>query len=389
MSKYKVIEPDTIFSLNDEYQDDKRTDKINASIGIYLDNDGKTFVIPTVAKVVSELDRSNFNYLPIKGDLEFIEESTKLVLGDKLYKKYNHLLAKQGVTGGTNGIYVWANLIALNFKKPTIILSDPTWDNHNKIFKNFGFKIIHFPQLNKNKKFNFTALKKAMRENPNAFILFQGGPTHNPTCVNPSEAEWVELTKLFKKYNNTILLDSAYIGLGDDFETDCFSGRYLLENKIKMAINFSFSKNMTLYQHRTSLLIVLAESEKERFAIDSCLNYLFRISNSTPPAFGEPIVKKILTNKTYKKEWLQSLAQMSKNLKKRRELFNKLTKGRFSYVLEQKGFFSLLDLTSAQITLLKTKYGIYLLQNGRINFGGMSLQQIPVVAKAILSIINN
>lgn len=387
IAKYKYFEPDTIFSLNDEYKSDKRSDKINAGIGIYLNNDGEPFVIPIVSRIASKLDFNNFNYLPIQGDKKFLEESTKLVLGNKLYQKYNHLISKQGVTGGTNGIYIWANLIKHSNQKPTIILSTPTWDNHNEILNNFGFKIIKFPQLDKNKQFNIKALTKAVIDNPNSFVLFQGGPTHNPTCVNPNNKEWSILVKLFKKYNNNILFDSAYIGLGDNFEKDCFSMRYILKNKINIAINFSFSKNMTLYQHRTSVLLILANDPKEKNNLDSCLNHLFRINNSSPPAFGELIAKTILTNKKYKKEWLSSLSNMSKNLKKRRQLFNKFTNSRFSYILDQKGFFSLLDLTKDQINLLKTKYGIYLLTNGRINFGGMSLKQIPIVAKTILQII--
>lgn len=387
MKQYKFFPQDTIFSLNDEFKADPRPDKINAGIGIYLDNQGKPFVIPIISKIASKMNFKNFNYLPIQGDAIFLEESAKIILGKKNYLKQKPFISTQGVTGGTNGVYLWANLIKLTVSKPTIILSDPTWDNHNDIFNNSGFKVIKFPQLNQNKQFNFEALKNTIVKHPNAYILFQGGPTHNPTCVNPTKKQWFDLVKLFKKYNNSIFFDSAYIGLGDDFEKDCFSMRYLIKNKIKTAINFSYSKNMTLYQHRTSLLLVISENTEEKESISSCLNYLFRVNNSNPPAFGELIAKEILTNPKYKNEWLNSLSQMSKNLKERRKLFNKFTKGNFKYILEQKGFFSLLDLTPKQIDILKTKYAIYLLTNGRINFGGISLKEIPIVAKAILSVI--
>lgn len=385
MKKYQNIAPDAIFRLNDEFKADPRPNKVNAGIGIYLDELGKPFVIPIVSKVASSLDFKNFNYLPISGDTSFLDESTKLIFGNNLYNKFNDKLAKQGVVGGTNGIYLWANLISKKDKNQTIIISTPTWENHNKILKNFGFNIIEFPQLDKNNKFNFKALEKEIVNNPNSYVLFQGGPTHNPTSVNPSNEEWKLLSKLLKKNNNSVLFDFAYAGLGDDLESDCFGVRHILENKIPMSVNFSYSKNMTLYQHRTGILIVLIDNDKDKLTLESNLKFLFRINNSTPPAFGELIVKNILQNETYKKEWLNTLLEMSASLKKRRQLFNEYSNNRFNYILDQKGFFSLLNLTTKQVEILKTKYAIYLLPNSRINFAGISLEKIPYVAKIISS----
>lgn len=386
MSRYNYIAPDDIFRLNDEFKADPRPNKVNAGIGIYLDESGQPFVIPIVSKIASSLDFKNFNYLPISGDTNFLDESTKLIFGNNLYNKFNQKLAKQGVVGGTNGIYLWANLISQKDKKPSIIVSHPTWENHYKIFENFGFKIIKFPQLDKNNNFNFKALEKVIINNPNSYVLFQGGPTHNPTSVNPSNEEWKLLSKLLKKNNNSVLFDFAYAGLGDNLESDCFGVRHILENKIPMSVNFSYSKNMTLYQHRTGILIILTNNRTDKLTLESNLKFLFRINNSTPPAFGELIVKNILQNETYKKEWLRTLSEMSTSLKKRRQLFNKHSDNRFSYILNQKGFFSLLNLTPKQIEILKTKHAIYLLPNSRINFAGISIEKIPYVAKIISSI---
>lgn len=123
---------DEIFNLNVEFTADIRTEKINGGIGIYLDNQGKPFVIPIVKKTAQSLDFSNFNYLPINGDPIFLEESSKLVFGNNLYDKFKNQLVKQGTIGGTNGLFVWANLIKLDNPKPTIIIGNPSWENHKK-----------------------------------------------------------------------------------------------------------------------------------------------------------------------------------------------------------------------------------------------------------------
>ena len=61
MKQYKFFPQDTIFSLNDEFKADPRPNKINAGIGIYLDNQGKPFVIPIISEIASKMNFKNFN----------------------------------------------------------------------------------------------------------------------------------------------------------------------------------------------------------------------------------------------------------------------------------------------------------------------------------------
>lgn len=376
---------DEIFTLNAEFNIDSRVDKINGGIGIYLDNLGKPFVIPVIQKIISSLDFSNFNYLPINGDPIFLEESSKLVLGNSLYNEYKNQLIKQGTDGGTNGIFIWASLIKFINQKPTIIISNPTWENHKKIFNHCGFNIIEYNHINKSGLFDFDSFKKVISQYPNSFVLFHGGLTHNPTGVNPSIEEWKKISEITKKNNNYILFDFAYLGLGEDVEKDCFPIRYFLEKKNKLAIVVSYSKNMTLYQHRAGVLIIPTIKIKEKENNEIIIKYLFRLVNQTPTAFGEIIAKNILSNHEYKEEWLKSLTEMRQNIFKRRQLFDQYTNHQFSEITHQKGLYSLLKITPLQAKTLKEEHGIYLLSTGRINFGGLALDKIPKLAKALMS----
>src|SRR3989338_5299176 len=156
------IPVDEIFQLKAEFEQDPRKGKINGGIGVYLDSKGKPFILPAVKTAISKLEYSNFNYLPLSGDPIFLAETAKLVLGNHLFKLHNDYLAKQGTIGGTNGIYLWARFIKAIDEKPTIIIGLPTWENHVMIFKYFGFKIIVYPHLTGEKKFNLTVLKKLL-----------------------------------------------------------------------------------------------------------------------------------------------------------------------------------------------------------------------------------
>lgn len=375
---------DEIFQLNNEFQLDQKPNKINGGIGVYLDNYGQPFVLPVVKKAISQIDFSNLNYLPISGDPIFLEESSKLVLGENLYFKNIEKIAKQGVMGGTNGLFVWGNLIKQNNKKPSIILSNPTWENHQRIFSYLGFKIINYSHLDNKGNFNASAFKKTIIQHPQSSILLHGGSTHNPTGVNPTQAQWKEISKLLIKRGNHVCFDFAYLGLGENIEKDCFPVRLFIQSNIPTSVVISYSKNMTLYQHRTGLLLTLAQSLSEKKIIESNLKNIFRIVNSNPSALGELIVKKIFENKNLKKEWEISILEMVKSLNKRRELFAEKTNGKFSSVTSQKGLYSLLGINKNQVVKLKKEYGIYILSNSRINFGGISIKDISILAKAIL-----
>jgi len=380
---------DEIFDLNTEFNTDIRTEKINGGIGVYLDNQGKPFVIPIVKKIASSLDFSNFNYLPINGDPIFLEESLKLVFGNNLYNDFKNQLVKQGTIGGTNGIFIWANLIKLDNPKPTIIIGNPTWENHKKIFNQLDFNIVEYQHLNSNNEFNLKAFEKIIKLHPQNYVLFHSGPTHNPTGTNPNQKEWLSIAKLIEKTKSKVCFDSAYIGLGDNIEDDCFELRHFLKEKIPMAVVVSYSKNMSLYQHRTGILIMNTNNQKEKEELESKTKYIFRIVNSNPSAFGELIVKNILQNQKNKNQWLNSLKEIRNNLQVRRDLFNKYTQYQFKQITNQKGLFSLLNLNEKQILTLKKDYGIYLLSNSRINFGGLALDKIPKLAKDLISLKNN
>lgn len=385
--KFPKIQEDEIFRLKAEFDRDPRTGKINGGIGIYLDQFGKPYVHPTVKLAIKKLSFADFNYLPLSGDPVFLKETTRLVLGQTMFKDLDPYIAKQGTVGGTNGIYMWARFIKAMDKKPVIIIGDPTWENHIQILSYFGFTIIKYPHLNKDKEFNITALKEKLSKNPKAYVLLQGGPTHNPTGINPDRSQWKELAKIVREKRQQVLFDYAYLGLGNGLDSDSFCIRFFIENKIPISVVVSYSKNMTLYQHRTGALLILTSSRREKDQTEKLLKYTFRLVNTNPPAFGEQIVKIILESKELTQRWKNNLDMMRFDLNKRRETFVKQTQGEFDFINQCRGLFGLLFLTRSQIKKLKEEYAIYLLQNSRINFGGLSLEHIPKVAEAVMNIL--
>jgi aromatic-amino-acid transaminase len=61
--------------------------------------------------------------------------------------------------------------------------------------------------------------------------------------------------------------------------------------------------------------------------------------------------------------------------------------GDFSYLLRHHGMFSLLGLTDEQLKRLRDEHAVYLVARGRINMAGLSATKIPIVAKAVASVL--
>lgn len=383
LSGLKLLPEDEIFRLFAEFGRDKRQVKINGAIGVYLDEKGKTFVHPSIKQAVEFLDLSNFNYLPISGDPVFLDESLKLLLGADLLEEYGDNFARQGVIGGTDGLYIWGRLIKKINKNPKIIIGQPTWENHKKIFNFLGFNIIEYQHLDNKSSLNLESLESAIVQNPGVYILLHGGSTHNPTGVNPKRQEWIRLLEIIKDRQIEVLFDHAYLGMGDSINEDNWPVRLFIERNVPCSVIISFSKNMTLYQHRVGVLLVGTKSKREKEIIESHLQYIFRIVNSNPAAFGETLVKTVLQSRELTSLWKNHLTKMVKSLKERRALFSKYAGEKYNSVKSQRGLFSLLMLKPSEIALLKDQHAIYLLSNSRLNFGGLSLTDIPRVAKTI------
>jgi len=107
-----------------------------------------------------------------------------------------------------------------------------------------------------------------------------------------------------------------------------------------MCIAQSFSKNFGLYAERVGVLHVVISSESVRRQVSSQLAYLQRAEVSTPPAFGERIVARVLSSREMMEEWRGDLKVMCGRVKlMRRVLYDELcrlkTPGDWIHIVNQ------------------------------------------------------
>ncbi len=373
LKKLLELPKDPIFLTQKKYLEDPNPKKINLGIGFYYDAQGNDFVFPSIQKSFQEIDTSNFYYCPIGGNKKFLD-LTGNMLFDYLYKP--HQVAVQQVCGGTHGVAVVAEILRLaGYDK--LLIGDPTWGNHYKIFHGFDFvKINH---LKEDFTPDFLSYKKAIREaEEGSVLLLHGGLTHNPTGFNLSLDEQISITSLINEKKIFTLIDFAYLGFGEGLQSDKCFAKYLFNTIDNVGIVLSFSKNASLYKQRTGAVFIKTKNKAE---VESNMQAYIRRTISNPPGIGAEIMIKVYEK--YFGEWITELENAREDIEQRRKMLADKLPDNFKFIKKGKGLFGLLGLSREQVERIEKEFSIYMPPNSRINFGGVKIDEIDRIAEAI------
>ena len=143
---FEHIQPyagDPIFALVDAYMADPRPQKVNLSIGIYFDEQGRLPVLPSVqqAEVRILAEGGAKPYLPMEGDAACRAQVARLLLGDGHKAIAEGRVATIQTVGSSGGLKVGADFLKTWLPGAGVWVSDPTWDNHRAMFEGAGVKV--------------------------------------------------------------------------------------------------------------------------------------------------------------------------------------------------------------------------------------------------------
>lgn len=376
--------PDTIFGLAEAFHADSRPQKIDLVVGVYKDEQLKCDLLPSVRRAKEEiLDEDGANYLPIDGSRKFCEEIGKLFFGEGLWKEAEGRIVSAQSVGGTGALRVLGDFLVQQVTK-RIAIPVPTWANHRAIFEQSGFVVETFPYY-ANKAFNFSGVVSFLKKVPEKSAVLFHVACHNPTGCDPTYEEWMQLAHLMRERHLLPIFDCAYQGFGDGLEKDTEAVRCFLKEGIEFFVAYSCSKNFSLYCQRTGVLFAVCKSSSEKLLVGSQIRRIIRAIYSNPPAHGARIAAHILGG-PLRKQWEGDVEAMRARLHHMRALLVQKLGGGYSYLLKQKGMFSLLDLEADQLQRLIKEYAIYMAQPGRISIAGLSESNIDRVVEGIRSI---
>jgi aromatic-amino-acid transaminase len=386
---------DSILSLNETFGKDPRANKINLSIGIYFGDDGKIPMLPSVRaaelQVVAEAGARP--YLPMEGAANFRTAVQHLLFGaDNAALQAGRVVTIQTV-GSSGGLKVGADFIKHYFPSSTVLLSDPTWDNHRAVFEGSGLKISTYPYYDtETGGLCFDAMLAALASSERQSVVVLHACCHNPTGVDLSKDQWQRLLPVLQERELIPFLDLAYQGFGDDIQEDAFIIRLLAESGMSFFVANSFSKNMGLYGERCGALSVICPTEAQTVNVMGQLKAIVRRDYSNPPMHGAKIVARVLTNPDLRLLWEAEVVSMRERIHVMRNqlhyaLSSKCSGRDFDYFLTQRGMFSYTGLSPLQCDQLKDSFGVYILRSGRMCMAGLNSRNVEATASAIAAII--
>ena len=223
--------------------------KVNVGVGAYRDDDGKPLVLNSVRKAEQMvLDAEmNHEYAPIIGVKSYVDRSLEFVYG-KDSEAMNRIAAIQALSG-TGALRVCFQFLDRFMENKTIYMPQPTWGNHIPIAQDSGLNVEFYKYYDADKMWmDFDGLMSDVRAAPNGSAFLLHACAHNPTGIDPSEEEWIELSALMKEKSHVPIFDSAYQGFASgDAEKDAFAIRQFVKDGHNIALCQSYAKNFGLY----------------------------------------------------------------------------------------------------------------------------------------------
>ncbi|QEZ44931.1 amino acid aminotransferase [Cupriavidus oxalaticus] len=386
---------DPILSLNEDFQKDPRTDKVNLSIGIYFDDDGRLPVMQAVARAEAALlaDMGPRPYLPMSGLAGYRSAVQALVFGEDSPARAAGRIATLQTLGGSGALRVGADFLKRYYPQSQVWISDPSWENHRVVFERAGFTVNTYPYYDDaTGGLKFDAMMDALRAIPAQSIVLLHACCHNPTGVDLNPDQWRQLIALIKANNLLPFVDMAYQGFGAGLEDDAFAIRELVAQDVPCLVANSFSKNFSLYGERCGGLSVFCNSAGEAANVLGQLTGAVRANYSNPPTHGARVVAKVLATPELRQLWEEELAQMCGRIARMREaihhnLRDHVSGEALSRYLTQRGMFTYTGLTADQAERLREQHGVYLLRSGRMCVAGLNERNVGIVAKAIGSVL--
>ena len=386
---------DPILTLNEDFQKDPRQGKINLSIGIYFDEEGRLPVMDAVRQAETAL-LANIGpkpYLPMSGAPDYRNAIQQLLFGAQHEAVTSGRIATIQTIGGSGALKVGGDFLKRYFPNSQVWVSDPTWDNHRAMFEGAGFTVNTYPYYDAaTGGLKFDEMLSAIDALPAKSIVLLHACCHNPTGVDLNQDQWKALTAVIKTRDLLPFLDIAYQGFGDGIDEDAFSLRTLADAGLSFFVSTSFSKSFSLYGERVGGLSVVCPDKAEAGLVLGQLMACVRRNYSSPPTHGARIVAQVLGTPALRQSWSDELGAMRQRIKlMRQRLYDGVVAqlpGRdVRYFIDQRGMFSYTGLSAAQADTLREQHGVYVLRSGRMCAAGLNANNVDKVAEAIAAVL--
>lgn len=376
--------PDPLLKIIKMFREDTRRDKIDLGVGVYKDATGNTPVMRAVKDAETRLlaNQTTKTYVGQQGDAEFLRLVGELVFGDAGAE----MVSIQAV-GGTGALRLGCELLRESGAK-RLVLPAPYWPNHVSIARAARLEPIDAPFFNvAEQRIDIDALIEAFAQLERGDAVILQAVCHNPLGADFSLEQWAMLAEALNARGITPFLDLAYQGFGAGIDEDVAGLRAFLAHVPEAVVAVSEAKTFGIYRERVGALYVKT-AQKAREAVMSNLASIARANYSMPPDHGAAIVREVLGDAALRQSWRDELDGIRAHIKRTRAALAaaRVNSLPMHLIAAQKGMFSTLPLSEAQVVMLRERHGIYMSDSARMNVAGLREADIPRFVEALKAV---
>ncbi len=392
----KILPPDPILGLSQEFMKSSHPKKVNLSVGVYKTDTGNTPIFKAVKLAEQHMINAQDSkvYIAQQGDPQFLAGMHSLLLGDELSTSLSDRSSICMTPGGCGALRLAAETIVNASKDATVWFSTPTWGNHFPLIESAGLRTSEYPYYDpKTGLVDFDAMISTLEKVPAGDLVLFHACCHNPTGADLNKTQWDQVIEVAERQGFIPWFDIAYQGFGQSLDDDAYSLRQAAKHLPEVIIVASCSKNFGLYRERTGAALFINKNAEQAEAAKTNAISLMRTSYSMSPFHGGGIVGTILSDEKLTKIWKDEVIEVCSHVQGLRQEFteklnNKQHKKDFSFITQNQGMFSYLGIEQEEAISLRNKHGVYILNSTRMNVAGLSSANIDYVTDSIAAVLN-
>jgi len=370
--------------------------KINATIGMAIEDDGTPMRLPAIANEVSLDPKNVFPYASSYGLRDLRKTWQKLIR-----EKNPSLKGKISLPVVTNGLSHGLSMVGYLFTDPgnKIVVTDVLWENYTLIFEHgYSARLQPF-NIFKNGCFDTGSLKNTLAKQEGKQIILLNFP-HNPTGYTLTEEEAHKVTEIIRESaerGNEIVavLDDAYFGLS--YETGiCKESPFskladVHENVLAIKLDGA-TKEDYAWGLRVGFVTYASKgaNEKTYQALEDKTAGAIRGSISNASHLSQSLLLRAITSDAYKDEKREKYNLLKRRFDKVQEVLSRNKKNYsnyFSALPFNSGYFMCIELREGlnaerirQTLLNKYSTGVIAVGNLlRIAFSSVPEKDIPTL----------
>lgn len=394
-SGVQMAPPDPILGLTEQFRADPNPQKVNLGVGVYYDAAGRLPLMRAVEVAEKRLaaEAKPKGYLPIDGLPGYVRDVQELVFGAQSPAVADERVVTVQALGGTSALKVGADLLRQVSPEATVLISSPSWENHRALFTRAGFTVESYRYYDADRKgIDVEGMLADLASAAPGTIVVLHACCHNPTGYDLQPGDWARVIQVVNEQGLVAFLDMAYQGFSTGVEEDAGIVRRFAAEVPSFLVSSSFSKNFSLYGERDGALSLVCADADEAKRVRSQVKIVIRTNYSNPSTHGAALVTTVLGDGELREQWLQELGEMRDRIKAMRSrlvqgLVDAGVEADMSYLTTQVGMFSFSGLSKDQMVRLRSEFGVYGLDSGRLNMAALNEGNVDYVSTSIAQVL--